>query len=440
MTLLDVALEYAAHAWHVFPLHTPKPNGTCDCNRSDCTSIGKHPRTLNGFKDATADPEKIRQWWTGWPKANIGLACEASKLIVMDVDPRNGGDESFRDLLQEYGEGVQETVTAITGSGGQHYYYRMPPGGFRPGKNVLGPGIDLPSYVVAPPSLHASGNHYEWERAPGENERTVYPFKDKVAPRQEGKHERLDTAAILAGVPEGKRDDMLFRMAAKLRWADVPHDLALQLIEEAARNCQPPFPVAEARKKVNEAYRRYEAGKSVIVSVTELPTYANLRKHETEPPTYELAINGQDVRLSTAQVLDHGKLTVAAFEQLNVILPFMAPASWKEQLKTLIDEMAVIDAPEDASESGIIWATVKQFLATHRGDTLEDVGTRPVQNEVNVYVTGTMLRRALKERNVIVEQRKLWGIVRSKGAINKTVRVGEKVVRVWAIPLAEVDA
>src|SRR5262249_26310226 len=39
-----------------------------------------------GFKDASANPDQIEQWWNQTPSANIGVACGASGLIVLDFD------------------------------------------------------------------------------------------------------------------------------------------------------------------------------------------------------------------------------------------------------------------------------------------------------------------------------------------------------------------
>ena len=42
-------------------------------------------------------------------------------LIVIDVDPRNGGDESENKLLKQ--GFLPETKVVTTASGGRHYYY-----------------------------------------------------------------------------------------------------------------------------------------------------------------------------------------------------------------------------------------------------------------------------------------------------------------------------
>jgi hypothetical protein len=101
--------------------------------------------------------------------------------------------------------------------------------------------------------------HPEHRFEPSEFE--PYLIEDSPA-RTAGPGQRLDTAEVLAGVPEGQRDVALFRLACKLRAADVPQSAAESLILEAARNCDPPFPEKEALAKVSSAYSRYAAGGS----------------------------------------------------------------------------------------------------------------------------------------------------------------------------------
>jgi len=190
---------------------------------------------------------------------------------VVDVDPRHGGDESWRDLAQSLGSDIEETRIGATGGGGAHYVYRTPINeqvsswaSSERYTGPLGPGVDLRAsggYIVAPPSVHASGALYQWE---DDREPAVLPYKllEKIhGPRGSGSPIKLDnTADILNGVPQGERDYTLFRLAARLRAVDVPIDWAYELVGAAAEKCSPAFPAAEARKKVESAYRRYEPG------------------------------------------------------------------------------------------------------------------------------------------------------------------------------------
>ena len=107
--MLDYAVDYAERGWPVFPVHS-MANGACTCGREDCDKPAKHPcwkRDLieHGFKDASTDAAMIRRYWKRWPDANIGLATgQASGIIVVDVDPRNGGNETWAELLDINGQ------------------------------------------------------------------------------------------------------------------------------------------------------------------------------------------------------------------------------------------------------------------------------------------------------------------------------------------------
>lgn len=147
--------------WRVFPLHTVI-NGRCSCGapHADGKSIGKHPRTKRGFKEATNDPAQIQKWWTKFPDSNIGIAT-GSGLVVIDIDGAAGAQE-FKELVAAHGP-PPETLVAQTGNG-FHLFYLLRPespqvrSGARGKVHVRGEG----GYVVAAPSRHASGRNYQW--------------------------------------------------------------------------------------------------------------------------------------------------------------------------------------------------------------------------------------------------------------------------------------
>lgn len=165
MTPLEHAQRYAALGWAVLPLHSLKA-GACTCGRRDCPSPGKHPLTdlvPHGVHDASHDPARITEWFQRVPHANVGIAMgEPSGVVALDVDPRNGGDDTLADAEREHG-GLPETALQLTGGGGYHYLFRHTPG---TRLRSPGRGIDVKStggYIVAEPSAHVSGGHYAWE-------------------------------------------------------------------------------------------------------------------------------------------------------------------------------------------------------------------------------------------------------------------------------------
>ena len=201
---LAAALAYAEQlGWPVFPLHEAKHNGGCSCGDSECGNVGKHPRTRDGFKSATTDVQQIRRWWDRWPTANIGIDCGRARIIVVDVDPRNGGDDSLTDLEQRHGR-LPHTVTQCTGGGGQHYIYRMPDDrDFKSGKLAL--GIDIKAiggYILGAPSNHASGRRYQWDADCYPTDVPVAPVPDWILASLNERGERVFPSSG-AGVAQG---------------------------------------------------------------------------------------------------------------------------------------------------------------------------------------------------------------------------------------------
>jgi hypothetical protein len=111
-----------------------------------------------------ATEDEVERWWRRWPDANIGVVTgRVSGVAVLDVDPRNGGDEALRQLEDRWGE-LPPTPEDRTGGCGRHLWFRctaeLPCA-------VLAPGLELKAeggVVVVPPSLHASGRPYTWGR------------------------------------------------------------------------------------------------------------------------------------------------------------------------------------------------------------------------------------------------------------------------------------
>ena len=157
--VLDAALEYAEEGLPVLPIYWPDADAPagCGCGKSACGSPGKHPLTQNGFKDAATDLDQIREWWRRHPKANVAVALGETDLVV-DVDPRNGGERSLVELESKHGP--FRTKRVRTGSGGLHIWFTtsIPVRG----RTAFLPGIDIKTvggYVLMPPSLHVQGSY-----------------------------------------------------------------------------------------------------------------------------------------------------------------------------------------------------------------------------------------------------------------------------------------
>ena len=239
---LRAGLDYIALGWPVLVLHHPRSFGpkrgpgraTCSCAHTDCTSQGKHPRTMHGLEDATLDADVFTRALERWPAANIGIRS-GDAFDALDID----SEEALRALarlIPAAGEdGASGGPMVRTGRGWQLYW--LPTGG----GNAVGLVRDVDwrgrgGYVVAPPSIHHTGSAYAWEVGCGPDAPLV-PVPDWLAvllakpsvstwPQNPGHSVAGEDAYVVRAIeraagrvllaPEGRRNDELNRAAFSL--------------------------------------------------------------------------------------------------------------------------------------------------------------------------------------------------------------------------------
>lgn len=122
---------------------------------------------------AARDKRPVHRDWTTAPADNEAVIAAVERganagvrigrdTLVIDVDPKNGGDESLARLKQDLGLDLSRCPTTVTGSGGAHYYLRRPEDAQLVTNLSDYPGIDFKSsgQVVAPGSIHPNGTAY----------------------------------------------------------------------------------------------------------------------------------------------------------------------------------------------------------------------------------------------------------------------------------------
>ncbi|MFN8111483.1 MAG: bifunctional DNA primase/polymerase [Thermoleophilia bacterium] len=218
-----MALGHAARGWAVLPL---RPGA-------------KVPATAHGLRDATTEPDAIREWWARWPTANTGIATgEASSLLVVDLDGADGMREFMRLRERHVGRDGARLGYAVATPRGLHLYFTHVDG-LRNTASRIAPGVDTRGdggYVVAAGSATAAGQYVverhgdpgplpEWLRhllapAPVPAEKAPIP---SLEPWVTPTGSRYGLAALrsllgeLAGAQPGTRNHTLYRVAARVR-------------------------------------------------------------------------------------------------------------------------------------------------------------------------------------------------------------------------------
>jgi len=209
------------------------------------------------FQDERADETMIRDWFAQFPDAGVGIVTGAiSGLVVIDIDNRNGGDVSGRELFGT----APETVTVLT-PGGEHWWFQANGEAIRNSAGLLGDGIDVRGdggYVLAPPSRHPSGAVYQWEvgRALGEIEIAPLPLEIAKRITAPAKPEPVTPSAV-APIREGQRNHTLTRLAGAMRrrGASAAATIAALDVENRER-CSPPLTAGEI-KAIAASVARY---------------------------------------------------------------------------------------------------------------------------------------------------------------------------------------
>lgn len=235
------AINYAMAGYKVLPLK----------------ARSKIPYLPGGVNLATNDVELIKHWWENAPEANIGLATgQKTPFWVLDIDGPEG-EANFKELELTHGSFLQ-TLQVRTGGGGRHLYFAIPPNTcIKNSVSSIAPKIDVRGnggYVVAPPSLHESGERYVF--VPNTTNQFSYApewllrlASNKSTTQTTGTTEWLK---LLKGVNEGERNNTLARIAGKLLQANMSPEMALELcIAWNSSRCSPPLSNYEVVKTVD---------------------------------------------------------------------------------------------------------------------------------------------------------------------------------------------
>jgi len=233
---LTHALAYSRLEWHAFPL----------APRSKAPAGSLVPR---GHLEATREAARLTHWFDGHPELGIGVAMAPSGLVLVDVDPRHGGDETLHELESRHGE-LPATPEAVTGGGGAHYMFTRPADMAPHDYIALWPGIDVKAagYAVVAPSIHPdTGRPYLWALGKEPGRIPVAPLPDWIrAAMAAHRNGRAPAGPIADRILEGGRNAALASIAGSMRRRGVSvAAIEAALIAENAERCDPPLPEAE---------------------------------------------------------------------------------------------------------------------------------------------------------------------------------------------------
>lgn len=253
MAMIDIALSYAKKGWAVFPVK----------------ERAKKPLTTHGFLDASKDETTIKSWWVKHPNANIGIATgsKSDGLVVIDIDVDEDegkhGDETLEQWEEETGCYI-DSLTAITGRGGKHLYFKSSV----PYNSAAGymPDIDIRAeggYVIAPGSIHPNGKEYFFD---DEDQKIVNVQEDSDVEyflneyfakggKAEGEKKKFEMPEKVTSCRNNFLRDLQGKLAGEGIYTD--EEIKAQIRAVNLSRCEPPLSDEELEKTIFKSIEKW---------------------------------------------------------------------------------------------------------------------------------------------------------------------------------------
>lgn len=157
-------------------------------------------------------------------------------------------------------------------------------------------------------------------------------------------------------------------------------------------------------------------GKALTGSSLVMPELKNLTKIKTDPPKWLVEVNGEEVMLTTQDLLQMQRFQQAVLEQVDVVFPILKRDHWQALVDGLMQEKKVIHAPEDAGIFGQFKTYLQSFLCQYRRSEGDEGLLKgfPVKIENRIYFRAADLHKYLRKEHSFTEYppNKLWLVLR----------------------------
>lgn len=286
---------------------------------------------------------------------------------------------------------------------------------------------------------------------------------------------------MVKGIPQGQRNEGMYNVAVYLRKRD-PDTAQTEAMALNKTLFTSALPKSELMRTVQSAMKpeySYRCGEEVIkkycdrdeclkrkcgITLEEatsadtfdsLPVFTELAKYLTEPPRWEMVVNGVRIfNIDTEQLLDWRAIRRLIADRLTMVVPMIKNQEWERMLQPLMQNVRLIETPDDASVNGIIRDRLREFCAKadllSRGEVVEDrkaiVRGMPVvqvlDGERCVVFRGQDFVAYLKRtKSEELKGVNLWFAVQDMGVLHKKLRMGgrgSEQVNVWYVPVRTV--
>ncbi len=262
----------------------------------------------------------------------------------------------------------------------------------------------------------------------------------------------------LQGLPEGSRNKALFSFGvyARKRWGEDELDDRLDEFNELyfapslGHN-----EVVKIAKSLKRKEYQYLCNEDPIVAVCNRQICLQRRfgvgtdpgdpgiaigciqKLNTDPATWIVDVDGFRIETTSDTLMNQSKFRTLCVEKVTKWPNELTRKSWNALMKPKVESAEELDAPEDASPTGLIMFHLEDFC-TNRAVAEEREGLlrgAPWRDSDRVYFRSADLKRYLETQRVYgFDGRRLWNVLKEKGALHQQINVKGRNVKCWSVP------
>lgn len=263
------------------------------------------------------------------------------------------------------------------------------------------------------------------------------------------------------GIPQGSRNNAMFSIAVYLK-RKYPDDYEEKVRLFNQQYFDPPLSITEvdsivkSMRKKDYMYKCNDVPISTVCNKSICVTkefgvggegedpgveFGGLVKINTDPPYWYLDVNGKRIKFETTDHLINQNLFRKICMEILTVLPNRVKQGvWDRILRQLLEHVEEVDAPDDASEEGLFWHLFDQFIDDrYIGQHNEELLTgKPFSENGHIFLrSGDLINHLKNQKYKDTSPKKIWSLLREKGAKDVRIRIKGKLLRLWQIPADE---
>lgn len=182
----------------------------------------------------------------------------------------------------------------------------------------------------------------------------------------------------------------------------------------------------------------------------DMPIFEDPIIYDTDPPIWEVKVNGTPIQVNTSTLYEYGSITKVVMEKLLIVMPAMKNRDWLNILAGMMADVKRVEAPDDASTTGIIRARLKEFISKAdlenngkdkeererviRGlPVVQSMGINGIDGRSVLFRGMDFVQYLKRTKSEELKGSALWMALKAVGVDHHRLRVGKRIINVWGL-------